>query len=115
MGRSGQKRLFFFSVPLIGTDGNSLYETSSPSTVDATMNDPDPWPSDDWFDALAEGDPDVETEFWNAYGEPLRRVASRQISSALAKRVDPEDIVQSACRTFFRRVRQGEFQCNDST
>lgn len=78
------------------------------------MNESLAWPSDDWFESLAAGDPDVESEFWQSYGEPLRRVAQRQISQSLGKRVDPEDIVQSACRTFFRRVRQGEFQCEDS-
>jgi RNA polymerase sigma factor (sigma-70 family) len=78
------------------------------------MNDSKPWPSDDWFERLAAGDPDVVGEFWEAFGEPLRRVAERQISSALARRLDPEDIVQSACRTFFRRAQRGEFECSDS-
>ena len=81
---------------------------------DAITGSADSWPTDDWFESLAQGDPDVEAEFWQKYGEPLQRVAQRQISQSLGKRVDAEDIVQSACRTFFRRVRQGEFQCEDS-
>ena len=75
------------------------------------MNDDKPWPSDDWFELLAQGEPEVVTEFWETFGEPLRRVAKRQISSSLAQRVDADDIVQSACRTFFRRAGQGEFEC----
>lgn len=69
------------------------------------------WPNDDWFQRLAQGESEAVAEFWETFGEPLRRVAQRQISSSLAQRVDPEDIVQSACRTFFRRAGQGEFDC----
>lgn len=78
------------------------------------MSDHKPWPSDDWFEQLANGDPDVVAEFWETFGEPLRRVADRQISRSLGQRVDADDIVQSACRTFFRRAGKGEFECADS-
>ncbi|MEM9645091.1 MAG: sigma-70 family RNA polymerase sigma factor [Planctomycetota bacterium] len=71
------------------------------------------WPTDDWFHELADGNPRVVEEFWQKYAGPLRRVADRQISASLGKRVDAEDIVQSACRTFFRRAGQGEFECTD--
>jgi hypothetical protein len=36
-------------------------------------------------------------------------VADRQIATWLRRRVDPEDVVQSACRTFFRRASLGDF------
>lgn len=78
------------------------------------MNDHKSWPSDDWFARLAKGEPDVVAEFWETFGEPLRRVADRQISRSLGQRVDADDIVQSACRTFFRRAGKGEFECADS-
>lgn len=71
------------------------------------------WPNDDWFQRLAQGESEAVAEFWETFGESLRRVAQRQISSSLAQRVDPEDIVQSACRTFFRRAGQGEFECRN--
>ena len=71
------------------------------------------WPSDDWFELLAAGDAETVEQFWNDFGEPLRRVAERQLSKSLAKRVDPEDIVQSACRTFFRRAQEGQFDCTN--
>lgn len=73
----------------------------------------DVWPDQQWFAALASGDPSIEEEFWKTYAGPLHRVADRQLSQQLKRRVDPEDVVQSACRTFFRRVRQGEFQLQD--
>lgn len=79
------------------------------------MNEKQSWPSDDWFAALAEGDPDVVSEFWQSYGAPLRRVAERQISQSLGKRVDADDVVQSACRTFFRRFGQGEFEFHNQS
>lgn len=77
------------------------------------MCDDNAWPTDDWFLQLADGTPEIVEEFWRTYAAPLRRVAERQISASLAKRVDAEDIVQSACRTFFRRAGQGEFSCAD--
>ncbi len=62
-----------------------------------------------WLDNLADGKPTAVEEFWNRYGESLQRVAERQIASWLRRRIDPEDVVQSACRTFFRRAGQGDF------
>lgn len=64
-----------------------------------------------WFEALAANDPDAVAEFWQNYAGPLRRVAQKQISKSLARRIDADDVLQSACRTFFRRIGQGEFEC----
>lgn len=72
----------------------------------------DVWPHDDWFGNLADGDPDTVQQFWEQYGGPMRRVAERQIANRLKTRVDADDIVQSACRTFFRRIGEGEFELN---
>lgn len=62
-----------------------------------------------WLGNLADGKADAVGEFWERYGESLQRVAERQIASWLRRRVDPEDVVQSACRTFFRRASEGSF------
>lgn len=62
-----------------------------------------------WLDDLAEGKPTAVEEFWEKYGDSLQRVAERQIAGWLRQRVDPEDVVQSACRTFFRRAGDGKF------
>ena len=67
----------------------------------------------DWLGNLADGRADAVEEFWDKYGEALQRVAERQIASWLRKRVDPEDVVQSACRTFFRRAGQGDFSLDN--
>ncbi|UUO07237.1 sigma-70 family RNA polymerase sigma factor [Blastopirellula sp. J2-11] len=77
------------------------------------MDEQDVWPAQAWFAALAAGDAAIEEEFWRTYAGPLHRIADRQLSQQLKRRVDPEDVVQSACRTFFRRVRQGEFSIQD--
>lgn len=62
-----------------------------------------------WLGQLADGKPDAVEQFWERYGDSLQRVAERQIASWLRRRVDPEDVVQSACRTFFRRASAGDF------
>lgn len=62
-----------------------------------------------WLDDLAEGKDLAVEEFWKNYGEALQVVAERQIARWLRPRVDPEDVVQSACRTFFRRASEGAF------
>ena len=72
------------------------------------------WPQDDWFARLADGDPEIVTDFWQRYGNPMRRVAEKQIADRLRTRVDADDIVQSACRTFFRRIGEGQFDIADS-
>ena len=69
----------------------------------------DPEVTINWLDRLAEGQTDAVELFWKRYGESLQRVAERQIASWLRRRVDPEDVVQSACRTFFRRAAAGDF------
>lgn len=81
------------------TDSNSP-NTDQGSTSEVTIA---------WLDNLADGKPDAVEEFWRRYGEALQRVAERQIASWLRRRVDPEDVVQSACRTFFRRASEGNF------
>ncbi|MGB7347591.1 MAG: sigma-70 family RNA polymerase sigma factor [Pirellulaceae bacterium] len=77
-------------------------------------NDQHAWPHDDWFHNLADGDPETVQQFWDQYGGPLRRVAERQIADRLRTRVDADDIVQSACRTFFRRIGEGQFEIEDT-
>src|SRR5207244_9396381 len=43
------------------------------------------------------------------YIDRLLVLARRRISQRLASRVDPEDIVQSVFRTFFGRLKDGQF------
>ena len=74
--------------------------------------DRDEW--DRMIQGLRDGDSQVCTDFWMKYGPLLEGVAGRQISSQLQRRVGADDVVQSACRTFFRRVSEGQFELPDS-
>src|SRR5207248_9725846 len=59
------------------------------------------------------GDEDAARQLVDIYVERLVALARRRISQRLASRVDPEDIVQSVFRTFFGRVRAGQFHIED--
>lgn len=58
---------------------------------------------------LVEGDRQAYAEFWERFGGRLNRIADRHLPRHLHRRVQPEDVVQSVCRTFFRRVSEGQF------
>ncbi|MDH3718997.1 MAG: sigma-70 family RNA polymerase sigma factor [Planctomycetota bacterium] len=66
-----------------------------------------------WVRHLVEGDERVVAEFWDRYGARLQRLADKHLASRLQRRLGPEDIVQSACRTFLRRAQRGEFHLSD--
>lgn len=53
------------------------------------------------------GENDAATQLYLRYAERLSRLARQSMSSKLALRVDPEDVVQSVFRTFFRRTSEG--------
>jgi len=55
-----------------------------------------------------EGNQDAATELYVRYSKRLQALARAQTGERLATRFDPEDVVQSVFRTFFRRaVEQG--------
>jgi RNA polymerase sigma factor (sigma-70 family) len=66
------------------------------------------------IDGLRAGDRDVAREFWDLYGGPLERLAEANLAAGLRRRLGPEDVVQSVCRTFLRRAKVGEFRLADS-
>lgn len=66
-----------------------------------------------WVRHLVEGDERVVAEFWEIYGVRLQKLADRHLNARLQRRLGPEDVVQSACRTFLRRAQKGEFQLSD--
>lgn len=53
---------------------------------------------------LKAGEDDAATALYLKYAEDLRSLANARCSPALATRLDPDDIVQSVFRTFFRRA-----------
>jgi len=67
-----------------------------------------------WMVRLVEADSEAEQRFWDLYGERLQRLASQHLSSGLRRRVGAEDVVQSACRTFLRRVQDGQFEFSNA-
>jgi RNA polymerase sigma factor (sigma-70 family) len=63
---------------------------------------------------LRDGDPEIVREFCEQYGSALERIAAKHLPAGLRRRVGPEDVVQSACRTFLRRAQGGLFQFTDT-
>jgi RNA polymerase sigma-70 factor, ECF subfamily len=55
------------------------------------------------------GEEDAATQLYLRYADRLRALANAQASPDLKQRVDPDDIVQSVFRTFFRRVSLGQY------
>jgi RNA polymerase sigma-70 factor (ECF subfamily) len=55
------------------------------------------------------GEEDAATALYLRYAQRLQALARSKTSSALASRVDPEDVVQSVFRTFFRRASEGHY------
>lgn len=57
-----------------------------------------------------EGEGDAATALYYRYARRLQQLAQRQVGTDLQARVDPESIVQSVFRTFFRRVSEGQYE-----
>ena len=56
------------------------------------------------------GEGDAATELYKKYAQRLFQLASARVTPDLKQRVDPEDIVQSVFRTFFRRAALGQYE-----
>lgn len=70
----------------------------------------------DWqyyIDGLRRFDEQITLEFCRQYGTSLERLAGKHLATGLQQRLDPEDVVQSVYRTFFRRASDGQFQLSD--
>lgn len=70
---------------------------------------PEPPGDESLFDRACGGDEEAARQLYERYVDRLLAVARRRIGERLARRVDADDIVQSAFRTFFRRAREGKF------
>jgi RNA polymerase sigma-70 factor (ECF subfamily) len=55
------------------------------------------------------GEQDAATALYLRYADRLQALAKAQTATALAARIDPEDVVQSVFRTFFRRATEGHY------
>lgn len=67
-----------------------------------------------WLRELVACDEEAMREFWERYGPGLTRIADRRLAPAIRRRVGADDVVQSACRTFVRRLRDGQFELTDT-
>src|SRR5713226_6239314 len=59
------------------------------------------------------GDQEAARILFDSYVERLLPLARRRISQRLLPRVDPEDVIQSVFRTFFARLKDGQFSIAD--
>ncbi len=62
---------------------------------------------------LQNGQPDAPTRLYLRYAERLHALAASRSPRDLTSLVNPEDIVQSVFRTFFRRAAQGHYTVPD--
>ncbi|MBY0514159.1 MAG: sigma-70 family RNA polymerase sigma factor [Gemmataceae bacterium] len=74
----------------------------------------DEFHSQHFIRGLRDGDPSAVRAFCDRYGDALRRIADLRLPANRRRRVGADDVVQSACCTFLRRVRAGEFHLPDS-
>jgi RNA polymerase sigma-70 factor (ECF subfamily) len=87
-----------------------MVEGHPPQTPDATPARPEEAPSDrSLLRRFRGGQSDAATLLYLRYAERLRALAAGQCAPDLAARVDPDDIVQSVFRTFFRRAAAGHY------
>ncbi|MFO0810204.1 MAG: sigma-70 family RNA polymerase sigma factor [Gemmataceae bacterium] len=56
------------------------------------------------------GQGDAATELYLRYAERLHALVKAQRGDDLAVRVDPDDVIQSVFRTFFRRAAEGQYE-----
>lgn len=59
---------------------------------------------------IRSGQTDAATDLYRRYARRIQALARKQIGPALGKRVEPEEIVQSVFRTFFRRLTEGHYE-----
>jgi RNA polymerase sigma factor (sigma-70 family) len=58
---------------------------------------------------IRRGSQDAATELYLRYAHRLRALVRARCSTELARRIEPDDIVQSVFRRFFARVIQGDY------
>jgi RNA polymerase sigma factor (sigma-70 family) len=67
-----------------------------------------------WLTDVLARCPQSESDLVDRYAERLLSLARRQLPERLRKRLDPEDLVQSVYRSFFRRLQEGQFAFDDA-
>ncbi len=67
----------------------------------------------DLLERLRCGDNDAATEIVNRFGDRLVNVARGRLDRLLLRKVDPEDVVQSVCRSAIIRLGDGRLTATD--
>jgi RNA polymerase sigma-70 factor, ECF subfamily len=67
----------------------------------------------DLMERLRAGDEAAAHEVFQRFVRKLVRLARRQFDAALRRKVDPEDVVQSAYKSFFLRYGAGKLEVHD--
>ena len=71
-------------------------------------------PSADLMARWRDGDQEAAEELFRRYADRLCALARSRLSARLARHVDPEDVVQSAYRSFFTGARAGRYALHRS-
>lgn len=74
----------------------------------------DPRKSIDLFERIKNGEVDAQTEVFDQYVLRLLGLVRSRLSGQFARRIDPEDVVQSAYRSFFKGVDNDRFVLENS-
>jgi RNA polymerase sigma-70 factor (ECF subfamily) len=64
----------------------------------------------DLIERLRAGDPDAATLIFRRYAKQLICLARHRLDQVILQKVDPEDVLQSVFRTFFRRQADGKIR-----
>jgi RNA polymerase sigma-70 factor (ECF subfamily) len=65
---------------------------------------------DDLMARLGAGDEAAAAEVFNRFAQRLRALARSRLDRLLRPKVDPEDVLQSVYRSFFRRHAEGQYE-----
>jgi RNA polymerase sigma-70 factor, ECF subfamily len=68
-----------------------------------------------FLERVSRGSPSAAAELDRRYRQRLCRFVQQAFDSAFRRREDPEDVVQTVLRTYFRHAAQGKFQIADSS
>jgi RNA polymerase sigma-70 factor (ECF subfamily) len=74
---------------------------------------PDPRESRELVAQWRAGDQDAARQLFDRYVDRLVGLARRRMGTQLARRVDPQDVVQSVFRTVFARLKDGQFHIEE--
>jgi RNA polymerase sigma-70 factor (ECF subfamily) len=63
---------------------------------------------DDWMGRLREGDDEAATRVFREFAQRLVELVQKRLGPRIRRKVDPEDVMQSVFKSFFRRQAAGK-------